>query len=63
MTEKMNTRGFFRGIIKHLFYGEPNPVNEVIAKGIEEHGKEKATVQAEGQEVWNPNNEGTSGKA
>lgn len=59
MSEKMTTGGFFRKLIKHAIYGEPNPITEVIQEGIK-HGSEKEAkvIETQGQEDRNPVDEG-----
>ncbi len=59
MAERMTTGGFFRKLIKHAVYGEPNPITEVIQEGIK-HGSEKETkvIETQGEEDGNPEHEG-----
>jgi hypothetical protein len=44
--KKMNTRGFFRNLIKFAITGDgENPIEHVIQKGLEEHGKAAKEVK------------------
>lgn len=46
--QKMNTRDFFRGLFKWAVTGDENPIERVIQKGLESHGK--ASQEVKGKE-------------